>query len=186
MKIIPIQRTRSVLASTGLLTLVVAAAGLSVAWSGHRHYQLGGGYIGSGAGLVYNALYIPLDPTGKQAALRLQFPSWGPDMAQLVAAFGADAASDGVGEAEMISPNAFKWSLVTYGVKQGNPPTIQMILVSRGTGTFASADTLNVKYTMAVYAATADADGDGFPDTGQTPAMTFPDLTGTAKRVPLP
>jgi len=186
MKLITIQKKRTVLAMAGFLALVLAVAGLSLAWMGQPQYQLGGGYVGAGAGLTYNALYIPLDPLGHKAAIRLNFPSYDANMAALAAMFGADGASDSVGEGEMISRDTFKWTLVTYGVKQGNPPEIRMIYVSQGTGTFAGANAINGTYTMAVYAAAADADGDGFPDPGQAPAMTFPDLTTSLKRVPLP
>lgn len=186
MKIIAIQRKRTVLATAGLLALVLAVAGLSVAWSDHHQYQLGGGWIGSASGLFYNAHYIPLDCEGQKAAIRLSFPSWGSDMAGLLAAYGGDSASDAVGEAQMISHDTWKWTTVTYGLKQGNPPEICLIFVSTGTGTFTGVNSFNVKYTMAIYLASADANKDGFPDSGATPLMTIPALTGSAKRVPLP
>jgi hypothetical protein len=186
MKIIPILRKRTVLATAGFMALVLAVAGLSLAWMGQPQRQLGGSYIGSGSGLFYNALYTPLDPAGQKAAIRLNFLSWDASMAGLVAAVGADGASDGVGEAEMISRDKFKWSLVTYIVKQGNPPVICLIFVSVGTGTFTGKDSFTVNYGGSTYLASADADGDGFPDPGATPIITSTDQTGSVKRVPLP
>jgi hypothetical protein len=186
MRVIAVRRKRTVLASAGLLALVLAVAGVSLAWTGHHHYRLGGGWIGSGSGLVYNALYIPLDPAGQKAAIRLSFPSYSAYWAAGAAALGADAASDGVGEAAMTSHDTFKWTSVGYFLKQGNPPEIRAISVGTGTATFTGVDSFNVKWDTALYAPTADADGDGFPDPGATPLMTATDLTGSAKRVPLP
>ena len=185
MKIIAIGRKRTVLATAGLLALVLAVAGLTLAWMGQPQCQLGGTYFGSTIGLSYSALYIPLDPAGKKAAIRLNVLSWGPDIAGLIAEYGGDGASDTLGEAAMISPDTFKWILVTYGMKLGNPPVKCMIFCKTGIGTFAGPDLINTKYTMAVFPATADADGDGLPDPDVTPDMTFQDLTGYIKRVPL-
>ena len=186
MKIIPIQRKRTVLATAGLLALVLAVAGLSLAWTGHHHYRFGGAWLGSGGGVMFNDVQIPLDPEGQTAALRVNTISYGVDTAGLLAISGADAVSDAVGEGAMISHNTGKWILVGYGLKQGNPPEIRQIWVYTGTGTFVAVDRFNLKYTLAVYPAAADANGDGFPDPGATPLVTIPDLTASVKRVPLP
>jgi hypothetical protein len=150
-----------------------------------RHYQLGGGWIGSGSGLEYSALYVPLDPSGQKAALRLQFVGWGADFAALMAAFGADAGTDGIGEAAMISPDTFKWTTVNYNIKQGNPPVKVLILVAEGTGKYSGLNRFDVNYDTSIYLAAADADGDGFPDAGATPLMTITNMTGSLKRVPV-
>jgi len=187
MKIIAIGRKRIVLATAGLLALVLAVAGLSLAWAGHQHYQLGGGWIGSGGGMVWNCVQVPLDPEGKKAAIQVHTVSYGADMAGLLAAFGADSLSaTHVGEAEMISGDTGKWTLVAYGVKQGNPPELRLINVMTGTATFTGVDRYNMKFTMAVYPAAADDDKDGFPDPGTTPAVTLTNLTASVKRVPVP
>ncbi len=180
------QSRRTALATAGLLALVLAVAGVSVAWTGHHHYRLGGAFTGSGAGLGWNGLYIPLNPEGQKAAIRINMLTWDSNMAALAAAFGADTASDSVGEAEMMSHDAWKWTLVSYALKQGNPPVKCLIFVSYGTGKYIGVDSFNVEYTMDVYPAAPDANGDGLPDPGATALMTFPNLTGSAKRVPLP
>ena len=186
MKIIPILRKRTVLATAGFLALVLAAAGLSLAWMGQPQCQLGGGWIGGGGGSVWNALYIPLDPAGQKAALRVNEISYGADTAGFLTAFGADALTEYVGEAQMISRNTWKWSMVCYGVKQGNPPEIRGIAVYTGTGTFTGVNSYDVNGSNAIYLPTADADGDGLPDPGATPVVTGPPSGGSAKRVPLP
>jgi hypothetical protein len=100
-------------------------------------------------------------------------------------ALGADALTDYVGEAAMISRDTWKWSMVCYAVKQGNPPEIRGISVCAGTGTFTSVNSYDVNGNNTVYLAAADADGDGFPDPGATPIVTVP-LIHSVKRVPLP
>ena len=66
------------------------------------------------------------------------------------------------------------------------PAVISAISVDTGTGTFTGADSFNVQWDNAVHLAAADANGDGFPDPGATPLLTITNLTGSAKRVPLP
>ena len=77
-----------------LAAVLPAAGGVSLAWTGHHHYRLGGGWVGSGAGSEFSVLYIPLDPAGQKAALRVNTITYGADTAGLVAAFGADAITD--------------------------------------------------------------------------------------------
>ena len=86
----------------------------------------------------------------------------------------------------MISHDTWKWSMVCYGVKQGNPPEIRAIGVASGTAAFTGVNSFNVNMDQAIYLAAADADGDGFPDPGATPVVTVPGLTFSGKRVPLP
>ena len=85
----------------------------------------------------------------------------------------------------MISRDTWKWSMVCYAVKQGNPPEIRGISVASGTATFTGVNSYDVNGSNAVYPAAADADGDGFPDPGATPIVTVP-LIHSVKRVPLP
>ena len=185
MKITAIRKKRTVLATAGLLMAVLAAAGLSLAWTGHHHYRMGGGWIGAGGGMVWSCVQVPLDSEGEKAALQIHTVSYGADMAGLLAAFGADSLSDTVGEAAMISGDTGKWTAVCYGVKQGNPTELRLINIMTGTATFTGVDRYNIKFTMAVYPAAADANGDGFPDPGATP-LVIPNQTASVKRVPLP
>jgi hypothetical protein len=41
-----------------------------------------------------------------------------------------------------------------------------------------------LKYTVNVYLAATDADGDGMPDAGSAPVLAFP-ITDYARRVPV-
>lgn len=144
------------------------------AWS-NRQYQLGGGWIGSsGAGGIWNALQIPLDPAGKTAAIRVNTTTYNSGFAGLFAALGANAgASDAVGEAEMISHDTARYGTVFYGREQvpGNPLKINTIFVMTGTLKFTGPDTMMVGYTINVYPVSADADFDGYPDPGAQPII---------------
>ena len=166
-----------------ILATVLAVAGLSVAASlGPNHYRLGGAWIGLGGGEIWNAFHVPLDAAGRTAAMRVNGFTYGADLAGLLATFGADTLSEFTSQGEMVGPDTFKYAFVGYGQKQGNPPLIRLIFVMPGTGRFTGPDGFVVNYTIDVYPAAADADGDGFPDPGTTPMLSIPG-TGSAKRV---
>ena len=186
MKIIAIRRKRTVLATAGLLVAVLAVAGVSLAWTGHHHYRLGGGWIGSGSGSSWNCLTIPLDPAGQKSTVRVNIISYVTNFAEVLAYSGADTVADYVGEGEMISGDTAKFTMVSYGLKQGNPPEIRQIWVDTGTWKYTGLDSADLNFNLALYPAAADANGDGFPDPGATPFMTITNLTASAKRVPLP
>ncbi len=176
-----------------LLTTLVPTAGLSVALAdskgnhspGQGRYQLGGAFIGSGGGMVWNCYQIPLDPAGRTAALKVKPVTYGADVAGLLASFGADGFTEATGEEVMTGFDSAKWSFIGYAVKTGNPPLIQGILVYTGTLKFTDPDTFAVDYILDAYAATADANKDGFPDPGAKPVLSIPG-SGVGKRVPLP
>jgi hypothetical protein len=169
----------------GFLAVLLIAAGATVGWKNQRQYQLGGGWIGSnGAGNIWNALQIPLDPAGRTAALRVNLTTYNANNAGLLSLFGANSQTEAVGEMEMISRDTAKYGTVYYLQQQGNPPTLCAIVVMTGTIKFTGPDNMDVAYTATVYSPSADADKDGFPDAGVPPA--FPPITDldTAKRVP--
>ncbi len=173
-----------------VLAILAVAAGAFIAFKPNAQsrlpvyptYQLGGAWIGSGGGIIWNAFQIPLDPAGRTAAIRVNSFTYGADFAGLLATFGADTLSEFTTQAEMISRDTAKYSFVGYGTKQGNPPLINLIFVMRGTLTFTGSASMVVNYTMDAYPAAADEDGDGFPDPGTTPVVSIPG-TGSAKRV---
>jgi hypothetical protein len=161
----------------GIAAAVLAAAGLSVAWLGPVHYRLGGGFIGSpvnSGGLYWSAYQAPLDSAGQTAALRVNVYSYTTNTAELLAFSGADTLTEGIGQLAMISNDTAKGSLVFYGLKQGNPPQIKQIWTWDGTITFTGPDTYTVGGMMNVYAAAADADGDGRPDPAAMPLFPVP------------
>jgi hypothetical protein len=109
-------------------------------------------------------------------------------MAGLVAKFGADSFSDFVGEGLMFNRDTSQWTLVGYALAQstlGHPPAIKLILVAVGTWQFTDLDHAVLQYTVTVYPAAADGDGDGMPDPGAVAAVTIPNVMDTAQRVPI-
>jgi hypothetical protein len=156
-------------------------------YPGQPQYKFGGTFIGKGAGTVWTALQIPKSADGLTAALRVNYTSFGADIAALGAAFGGETWSDFVGEAVMINRDTMKWTLVGYAQAPG-PQKEQMIkgiAVVFGTMQYSDADHAVLHYTTTMYPAAADADHDGVPDPGATPAVTIPDITDTAQRVPI-
>ena len=178
----------------GFLAGLMIAIGATVGWTNQRQYRLGGAFIGNnGYGGIWTGFQVPLDPAGRTAAIRVKTTTTSADTAELLEAFGADTLSEFMLEAKMISRNTAKYSSVGYGLKQGNPPQVCLILVMSGTMEFSGPDNFVVNYTLDVYPGpanlpglpSADADLDGFPDLGTEPLMSIPGLD-SAQRVPIP
>jgi hypothetical protein len=170
----------------GCVAGLLIAAGATVAWKGQPQYQLGGGFIGTIPGLVWYAVHTPLDPAGRTAALLVKTVDDDGTLAGLITAFGGNIGSEGVGEVQMVSRDTARWNMISYVQVAGVTPKITAILVWEGTLKFTGPDDLVLHYTINVYPAAADANHDGFPDAGATPALTIPGSTGAAKRVPIP
>jgi hypothetical protein len=163
------------------LATLLAAAGVSVGWMNQRYYQLGGGWIGYGGGMTWSCLQIPLDPAGRTDAIRVKTTAYDANIAGLLAGFGANTLSDGVGEGRMISRNTSKWSMVAYAQVAGNPLQTTAILVYSGTWTFIGPDDAVINYSLTVYPPSAS----GLPDSAPI-LPTIPGMTGTVKRVLVP
>jgi hypothetical protein len=169
----------------GFLAMLLVAVGATAGWMNQRHYQMGGSWVGKGNGTVWTALHAPLNPEADANASQVQFQSYGADIAGLIAAFGGDRMSEMTGEGKMINRDTAKWTLVGY-VKAGeNPPQIVAIIIGHGTWKYTDRDHAVLNYTIDTYPAAADADGDGMPDPGATPAVTTPNVIDTAQRVPI-
>jgi hypothetical protein len=137
--------------------------------------------------LVWNAVQTPLDPDGRTAALLVKTVDDDGSLAGLIAAFGGNTGSEGVGEVQMISRDTAKLNMVAYAQLAGVTPKITAIFVYTGTVQFTGPDNIVLDYTIKVYPATADVNPhDGFPDEGATPALTIPGVPAVGKRVPLP
>jgi len=171
----------------GFLAMLLLAVGVSVGWMNQRHYQLGGGFIGTSPGLVWNAVQTPLDPAGRTAALMVKTVDDDGTLAALITAFGGDTSTEGVGEVQMISRDKAKLNMVAYVQLAGVTPKITAIAVYTGTVQFTGPDNIVLDYTINIYPATADVNPhDGFPDAGATPALTIPGVPATGKRVLIP
>lgn len=147
--------------------------------------QLGGGFIGSGNGIIFDALQVPLDPAGRTAALHLKVHTWTGALAGLLASFNADTLTEATGQVEMTGQDTFKVRWIAYLIKQGNPPVIGGIMVFMGNAQFIGPDNYVMDGYFEIYPATADADKDGFPDPDTDPLIQVPSNV-IAKRVLVP
>jgi hypothetical protein len=175
--------------SVGLALMVMAAGALCVTGFGPAHYRLGGAWVGGRSGFLWSALQTPLDPSGQTAAARPILKHFDTQFAGLLAAFGADNLSDAIGEARMISQDTARWTLLAHAQATPHQPgellRTMAIIVYSGTWKYTSQDTAVLTYTVNVYPASADGDGDGYPDANAQPVLTIPDLVDNAKRVPI-
>ncbi len=169
----------------GLLSLPLAAA----SDKSQGQYKLGGAWLGvkSDGGHRWTCIQTPSDSAAKEAALLVRFIIYSPQMAGLIASKGADSFSPFVGEGRMIDRTTEQFTLVGYALKQsqlGLPPEIKLIFVAFGTFEFTDSEHAVLQYTVNVYPAATDVDGDGMPDPGSAPLYALP-ITDTARRVPI-
>ena len=173
----------------GLAGVALVAVTLCVTGFGQKHYQLGGAWVGGRSGFLWSALVSPLDPLGQTAAVRGILKNFDAQFAGLLAAFGADNLSDALGEARMISPDTARWTLLAHAQATPHQPgdllETKAIVLFSGAWKYNSQDKVVLTYTVNVYPASADADGDGYPDANAQPALTIPGVVDNAKRVPI-
>jgi hypothetical protein len=81
-------------------------------------------------------------------------------------------------------PANFETTLLYYTNKKGEGPVAETvtIYIMNATWRLTGPDTIEGECTLAIYLAEQDANGDGFPDEGQEPAVCTP-FTYTAKRL---
>jgi hypothetical protein len=172
-----------------LAGLALVGCALCVTGFGQKYYRLGGAWVGGRPGFLWSGLQTPLDPLGQTAASRPILKHFDAQFAGLLAAFGADNLSDAIGEVRMISPDTARWTHLAHAQATPNQPgdllETKAIVLYSGTWKFTSQDTAVVNYTVNVYPASADADGDGYPDANAQSVLTIPGIVDTAKRVPI-
>ena len=160
-----------------MLAVLVATAGLSVAWLGPNHYRLGGAFLSDparGGGTYWSAFQAPLDSAGKTAALRVNVLTYGPSGAGLLAAFGADTITELVGQAVMIDNDTAQGAIAGYLLKQGVPPELKAIWVFEGVLEWTGPNSYEAIGINKLFLPSADANGDGLPDPGATPVAESP------------
>ena len=81
-------------------------------------------------------------------------------------------------------PDSFESTFLYYNIKQGESPVAETvgITICNATWRLTGPNTNEGEATIAVYMAAQDADGDGFPDEGQEPAVCM-GFTYTSKRL---
>lgn len=81
-------------------------------------------------------------------------------------------------------PDSFETTLLYYTIKKGEGPVAETVTIGicNATWRLTGPDTNEGECMLAIYLAEQDADGDGFPDEGQEPAVCAP-FTYTSKRL---
>ena len=81
-------------------------------------------------------------------------------------------------------PDSFETTMIMYGIKKGEGPIAETVTIgiAHSKWTLTSPNTNNGEATLATYMAAQDADGDGFPDEGEEPAVCM-EYTFTCKRL---
>ena len=158
------------------------------AWTNQHHgpKRLGGSFVGGLPGIQWFSIDTPLDPEGRTATIQITFPFWPEDMQDsLLAPFGADTLSVGVGEKAMVGRNTAKFTWVAYAVTDAHPPVIKAIFVANGTWDITGPDSAMSTETVNIYWPSADGNHDGLPDSNATPAASVPFPAGLNVRVPI-
>ncbi len=170
-----------------LLAAALPAAGVSLAWAGEKSgdegaYKLGGSWIAveEGTGLIMNELITPLDPAGKTATLRFETVAYGPALAALLGAVGADILTAFVGHMSMTGRDTAKGLEVGYVVASGTTPTIIGVMQISNRFKFTDPDTMISEYVSALYPPSPDGLPHGTPILGPVSGAPV-----TNKRVPL-
>jgi hypothetical protein len=168
----------------GSLAVLLISVGATVGWQSERQYQLGGTFIGTSPGLVWHSVQTPMDPNGRTATLLVKSEAYDKGTADMLASFGANTLTEGVGVNRMISRDTAGMNMIAYaqagGKALGEPLEIKAIFVYTGTMQFTDPDSAVLNYTIRVYPPSAD----GLPH--GDPIATVTGVQGAAKRVPMP
>lgn len=95
-----------------------------------------------------------------------------------------DGGNGWVSQTVRTGPDTFATTMLTYGTKniENAPDELVTIGISTSTWRLTGPDTKEGQATYAVYLASQDADGDGFPDEGEEPISCTP-FTFTGRRL---
>ena len=93
-----------------------------------------------------------------------------------------------IGETVQTGPDTATFKIFWYTISQGGPGQFnQIVLIGTASGTARFVGPGKAEFTddFKIYPASADADGDGFPDEGSTPIRSFT-VTSLDTRIPSP
>jgi len=87
-----------------------------------------------------------------------------------------DKSNGWVSQTVRTGPDTFATTMLEYGTKSREhvPDELATIGISTSTWRLTGPDTKEGQATYAVYLASQDADGDGFPDEGEEPVSCTP------------
>jgi hypothetical protein len=181
-----------------LFTLLLLTLGLSIsamAGNGADNYKLGGAWV---AKVVDSPLpgqwsyVVVADPSGKNASghgsVEIGFST--------EAAFGypyfepEDTTSPLLVQVVKTGPDTASFYSIWYGLKELGPTSpvsheLVFIGISTGELKFVGPDKVHATHDFAFYYPSQDADGDGFPDEGETTPFVF-QIKTVDTRLPLP
>lgn len=98
--------------------------------------------------------------------------------------FDADSLSDPFGELVGTGLSSSRFKFLRYGTKKdGVSRKLVYILVVSGSGQLQPDGTIKSRYRLLVYTPDQDANSDGIPDNGQTPAHTLGPFSSTSTKL---
>jgi len=186
------KRTTAILCMTGLVVFCLVAGHLgsnnaSAQGDGTWLCNVAGTYVhmvppfGEGNAAVVVTTLVPLDPMGTRLKMVVRWPNSDPSW--------ADIETPNFGEAVKVGHDTYKFSTMEYTFKklQGDRGELESIIGKVGSLRLIDCDTIETfdVYT-SVYGPEQDKDGDGFPDSDETPNNSFggPGPKETRKRIP--
>lgn len=187
------KRTTAILCLTGLIVFCLAAGYFgdnnASAENGEDTWScnVAGTYVftappwGEGNAAIVVTTLVPLDPMGARLKMVEDWPNSDP-------AWG-DIQTPYYGEAVKAGHDTYNYSIMGYTFKklQAGRGELESIIVMAGSLRIVDCDTIETfdVYT-SIYGPEQDKDGDGFPDSDETPNTCFggPGVADTRKRIP--
>lgn len=164
----------------------------ATAGNGSGAYKLEGAWVAKVIGIPGQWSYVVVaDPSGRRASghgsVDVGFRS------EAVGCFAfepTDFASPILVNIVMTGPDTAAYYSIYYGLKNLDEGllTTEIVYIGIVTGElkFVAPGKANGTHNFAFFAPTQDADGDGFPDEGQTPTCVSPPLYTVDTRLPAP
>ena len=172
----------TILAAVGGVLLILS----QTAWTEKQgaSAKLEGAWVARlpGTPFQWNYVLTPAEPSGRRATLWGTFTIPIPGaLVGLPAQYQTPDLSVFSGEVVMTERNEANGKVVWWGLKDTVVGIKQVVYigVSSSTITFTAPGKAQVTHLMKFYDPTADADGDGLPDSGQQPAFSAPPVTST-------
>jgi len=137
---------------------------------------------GDGNAAVVITTLVPLDPMGSRLQMIERWPNSAPGW--------GDIQTPLYGEAVKVGPDTYKFSVMEYTFKElpADRGELESIIVMVGSFRIIDCDTIETfDVYMSMYGPEQDKDGDGFPDSDETPDSCFggPGPSETRKRMPM-
>jgi hypothetical protein len=186
------KRTTAIVCMTGLVVFCFVAGHLgsnNASAQGEDTWgcNVAGTYVhtvppfGEGNDAVVVTTLVPLDPMGTRLKMEESWPNSDPSW--------ADIETPLRGEAVKVGHDTYKFSIMGYMFKklQAGRGELESIVGQVGSFRIIDCDTIETfDVYVSMYGPEQDKDGDGFPDSDETPNNSFggPGPSETRKRIP--